>query len=306
MKKCLGCGTILQTEDKNASGYTPKLTNDLCMRCFKLKHYGHLTSAGKKQENIRLLKQINQIKGYVIFLVDFLNIYDEVIETYKKIDNPKCLVITKCDLIPKNLQQDKLVKNIKRNYNIKEDVILISSKRKENLSKIVDICFENKKIVFAGFTNAGKSSVINALIKSDLTVSSTVNTTQEFIELNAFGVTIYDAPGFINVNYCDDVPKNIIRPISYQLANKYYLKINNINIASQEDNNVTLYLNNQLDISKRRIKEPLSYQEVIPAKHDLVIKGLGFIYFSKKTKLSINIHRDFYEIRPTIIGGNNE
>ena len=306
MKKCLGCGSILQNTDVSGFGYTPKLENDLCMRCFKLKHYGNLINEGKIQSNEGILNNINKKKSTVLFITDFLNICDEVINIFKKIKNKKVLVITKSDLIPKNIKKDKLIRNIKDIYEIDEDIILVSSKNKDNLRTLENICLQEKKVIFAGFTNAGKSSLINTLVGSDITVSSKINTTQEFIKLNVNGVEIFDAPGFIGYFYKMDVPNVVIKPITYQLANRYYLKIDDINIASEVDNNLTIYLNNEIKIDKRRIKDTLEYNLIIPSNHDLVIKGLGFIHFSKVTKLYINIDPTYYEIRPTIIGGNHE
>lgn len=306
MKRCLGCGSILQSSDKEKSGYTPKIENDLCMRCFKLKHYGNLITPGKIQNNEDILNSINKRHCKVLFITDFLNVSDEVINVYKKINSPKNLVITKSDLIPKNIKKDRLIENIKDIYEIKENIILVSSKNKDNLKEVEDIVKKSKKIIFAGFTNAGKSSLINALVDSEITVSSKINTTQEFIELVVDGIKIFDAPGFIGEYYIADVPKNIIKPLSYQLLNKYYLKINDINIASEADNNLTIYLNNGINVEKRRIKEDIQYGIIIPSRHDLVIKGLGFIYFSKITRLYINIDAKYYEVRPTIIGGNHE
>lgn len=305
MKKCLGCGSILQTTSKDELGYTPKIDNDLCMRCFKLKHYGNLISTGKIQDNQRILNTINHKKSFVLFIIDFLNIYDEIIATYKKINNPKMLIMTKSDLIPKNIKTHTLISNIKNIYDINEEVMLVSSNNRENLRKLENLCLEKKNVLFAGFTNAGKSSLINALVGSDITVSRTINTTQEFISLKVDGVNLTDAPGFIGNTYASDVPSTTIKPLSYQLSNKYYLKINDLNIASAADNNLTLYLNNNIKVEKRKIRENLDYGIIIPSRHDLVIKGLGFITFSKITKLYINIDPEHYEIRPTIIGGKS-
>ena len=42
MKKCLGCGAILQDQDAKAKGYVKKLDQDYCQRCFRLNHYNDL------------------------------------------------------------------------------------------------------------------------------------------------------------------------------------------------------------------------------------------------------------------------
>ena len=38
-KKCRGCGIVLQDENVLLDGYTTNLENDLCQRCFKMKHF---------------------------------------------------------------------------------------------------------------------------------------------------------------------------------------------------------------------------------------------------------------------------
>ena len=40
IKKCKGCGILLQTDNQNKLGYTKDYNNELCDRCFKLKNYG--------------------------------------------------------------------------------------------------------------------------------------------------------------------------------------------------------------------------------------------------------------------------
>lgn len=302
--KCLGCGITLQNIDANALGYTPKLDNDLCMRCFKLKHYGKLTNAGKKQDNDELVKKINNKKGHVLFLVEFLNITEEVMTLYRKISGPKTLVITKSDLLPKNIKKDRMLKKIGTIYSVKENILLVSSKTKENINVLESICTNNKMIVVAGFTNSGKSSIINTLFGSDITISKNINTTQEFIELNFDGLIVYDAPGFISKTSYINEAKTMIKPKTYQLKNKYYLSFMDINMACADDINLTIYLNNSINILKRRIKDNLKYDIEVLGNCELVIKGLGFIRFASPTKVGLNIASDYIEIRPTIIGGD--
>lgn len=303
MIKCKGCGIILQSEDKKKIGYTPDIKNELCQRCFKLKNYNTLINNGINIDNDKLIKKINSLNVHVLFLVDFLNIDSEAMDLYKKINVNKTLVITKEDIIPKNIIKDRLIKNIKDIYEISEDIILTSTKFTKNISNIESICLKEKKVLLAGYTNAGKSSLINKMVGSDITVSSRENTTQDFIKLNVDGVTIYDAPGFMSNTKRDVVSKNIIKPKTYQLPNKHYLEFNNIKLNVSEDSNITLYLPDEVIINRRREKNNITCDVLIPKNSDLVIKGLGFIKFSKTSLVSITSD---YEIRPSIVGANNE
>ena len=36
IKKCLGCGVLLQTIDINKEGYVDNIEKEVCERCFKL------------------------------------------------------------------------------------------------------------------------------------------------------------------------------------------------------------------------------------------------------------------------------
>ena len=305
--KCMGCGALLQDTDPLQDGYTPKLTNKLCQRCFKIQNYGANIASQKNIITEKLLAKINREKGFVIFLVDFLNIYAEIITTYQKIKLPKIMVITKSDLIPRNIKKDQLVKNLKNQYHIKEKIIWVSSKRKENLNLINDILAQENKVFLLGFTNSGKSSLINALTDSNLTISKRANTTLDLLKIKTSTGFIYDTPGFIPEHFLDNMlPKRQIKPVVYQLKNKYCLKINDYYLASDVDNNMILYLANTLNVSKRLKKEVLPKQLAVLANSDIIIKGLGFIVVKKKALITTNIAMDLIEIRPTIIGGKNE
>ncbi len=297
-KKCIGCGIVLQDKDINQLGYTPKIENDLCQRCFKLKHYGEKIVIEKKQNNNELINKINKEKVIVLYLVDFLNINNETIEYFHKINNSKYLVITKSDIIPKNIIIDRLITNIKKEYKIEEEIILCNVFDKKNSNKLKEI-IENNKVIFCGITNMGKSSLINKLTNSDITISNKENTTQDFIKIN----NIIDAPGFI-CNYQVIIPKSKILPKTYQLKNKYYLNIADIIISTKEDANLTLYFANEINIEKRKKIEEYKYLIKIKKNQDLVIKGMGFIKFSTDTSIYLNTTN--YEIRNSIVGDSYE
>lgn len=304
MTKCVGCGIKLQEKDKNELGYTPNLNNELCERCFKLKNYNILTNKGINIDNDKLINKINELNTCVLFLVDFINLDSEVIEAYKKIKSKKILIITKADIIPKNIKYQKLIQNIKNIYDIKEDLILTSSKTKLNIKTITKICLEEKNICLAGFTNAGKSSLINALVGSDITVSKKSNTTQDFIKLNVDGINIYDAPGFMSNINRENIPRSIIRPITYQFPSKHYLLIQDIKLNILENSNFTIYVGNEANIIRRKENENVECKIIVPKNSDVIIKGFCFINFKNTCMISLNT-KD-YEIRPSIVGNYND
>lgn len=304
MTKCVGCGIKLQEKDKNELGYTPNLNNALCERCFKLKNYNILTNKGINIDNDKLINKINELNTCVLFLVDFINLDSEVIDAYKKIKSKKTLIITKADIIPKNIKYQKLIQNIKNIYDIKEDLILTSSKTKLNIKTITKICLEEKNICLAGFTNAGKSSLINALVGSDITVSKKSNTTQDFIKLNVDGINIYDAPGFMSKINRENIPRSIIRPITYQFPSKHYLLIQDIKLNILENANFTIYVCNEANIIRRKETENVECKIIVPKNSDVIIKGFCFINFKNTCMISLNT-KD-YEIRPSIVGDYND
>lgn len=298
IKKCLGCGIVLQDKDVNSLGYTPKIENDLCQRCFKLKHYGEKIDIEKKQNNNTIINKINKEKAIVLYLIDFLNINKETVAFFKEINSFKYFIITKSDIIPRNIKLEKLITNIKREYLIEEEIILCSIYDAKNNNKLKNI-IESNKVIFCGITNMGKSSLINKLTNSDITISNKENTTQEFIKIK----NIIDTPGFI-CDYKIMVPKSKILPKTYQLKSKYYLKIDDLVIGAESDTLMTLYFANETKINKRKKIDNYKYLIKINKNQDLVIKGMGFIKFS--TDALIYLNSDNYEIRNSIVGDSYE
>lgn len=322
MSKCLGCGIELQNVDPNKVGYTPKENAKYCERCFRLKNYNEYKEVELKNINAKILNVINKEKKLTIFLLDFLNINTETITTFNSIIAPKILIISKKDIIPNSIKEETITKFIKDNYGIKEDIYYLSSHRKYNINKIVELISstKEKKAYIIGYTNSGKSTFINTLtyaIQKEklITTSSIPNTTLDFININLDGLTIVDTPGFTlkeNVYNKKDYelikklnPKTYIKPITIQtkentgilIENVFYIKPNNIN-------SLTFYISNNLKIEKvyqERLQEHPKIVLNIPNNSDLVIKGVGFVNIKKDCQLEINSsYNDLLEIRKSL------
>ena len=104
MSKCIGCGAILQNENENEKGYVVSTNSLLCKRCFDLKNYNKNADFESNFDNDLLLKNINKKGLFTIFLCDIISLNDKVIDIYNNIKNDKIFVLTKVDIIPKNIK----------------------------------------------------------------------------------------------------------------------------------------------------------------------------------------------------------
>ena len=321
-KKCFGCGAILQTNDTKKNGYIPKeKINDAnyCERCFKITHYNEKLIVPLKGINDYIITEVNNNKIHSFFLIDFLNINNETINTYKTIKTPKTLVISKLDIIPKSIKKSLITEWIKSEYNIDENIIFISTKKNINTKSIYKILEEQnlKESYILGYTNAGKSTLINKLsidnnlTNNVITTSLIPNTTLDFIYIKLNDkLTIIDSPGFTldknlyNDNEIDLInrlnPKNFLKPRTYQTKENTSLIIENkIKIKPNNINSFTFYVSNNINIEKVfekntfLQKKPFNTIE-IPENSDLVIKGIGFINIKKACKLEI--HTDYIDL----------
>ena len=165
IKKCSGCGSIIQNKDPKKVGYTPKENAKLCERCFKLKNYNQKEIIELKYDNSDILNIVNDKAEVVFFITDFLNINKKTLEMYNKIIKEKFLVINKIDYIPYSIKLEKYKEYLKKIYNIDENIICLSALKNYNLNELNNKlhCFKNNYI--CGFTNSGKSTIINRICK---------------------------------------------------------------------------------------------------------------------------------------------
>ena len=319
-KKCIGCGAVLQNTDKNKNGYTPKLENKYCMRCFRMANYGDFTATRPEKDNEKIISIVNSAEEYCFFLVDATNISREVIAIYDSIKTRKCLLLTKIDLLTLNIKVNNYLKNFKNIYHIKEEVYSLSSLKKVNVNKILKIMddLSLKKAYVLGCTNAGKSTLINTMLNNPtITTSRVPNTTLDFINLYIEDKTLTDTPGFslketpftTDKKYLKKLDyKERIKPLTYQTKEATNIVIENTyRLANFGLNSITTYFNNNIEV-KRDFKSSDEYFETkIMANTDIVIKDLGFINVKRPCNLRMSKNlEELVEFRPSLIGGQDE
>ncbi len=148
-RTCLGCGIKLQYEDELKEGYIIKRKFDegalYCQRCFKLKNYNEVINDEVSLSEDDIINTVNNSNSHVFFLIDFLNISNNTINTFKKIKVNKTLIISKSDLIFNSINTNNIINNTKNIYDIDSDIIYISSKNNENINSIFKIMDKNNK-----------------------------------------------------------------------------------------------------------------------------------------------------------------
>lgn len=323
MKKCLGCGALLQTSNPKRVGYIDKdVLNKAkyCQRCFKITHYNQNLIMPLPNINEIIVKEVNKKAQYVFFLIDFLNISKEIVDMYHSFKCSKTLVINKIDIIPSSIKLDKIKYALKDIYGI-DNVIFMSSKSKKNTNVISKTMILNNilEAYILGYTNAGKSTLINdiclanGLIDNKITTSLIPNTTLDFIKIKLKdNLTIIDSPGFTLEKSLYDLsnfdlikrimPKDVLKPKTFQLnVNTGLIIEDKYIILTNTKNSFTCYFSNQINVSK--VFKEYSDCEVLKCHKDsdLVIKSLGFINIKNKAEIRVcNIDLDLIEIRDSI------
>lgn len=313
-KICFGCGAKLQCTDKNKIGYTPETkinTSFYCMRCYKLTHYGVEINDKEPKKINEILYLVNKDNKHTIFMCDILNLSDKVIDIYNKIKGKKILLISKIDILPKDIKIDKLKKYIIDKYNI-DNVKFISSNNNFGVISLIKYLDYNniKDSYILGISNSGKSTLINKIIDvceskiNKTTISNKRNTTLDFIRLNINNMfTLIDSPGFIIDTYINDLKiVKEIKPVVYQIKEGDILKIDKFYMKFTNKTNIVIYSYYDLEC-KKYYKEDLDYDNeiIVENNRDIVIQGLGFINVKNSSTIKLyNLDKEIIEIRESI------
>ena len=307
--KCFGCGKTLDSIN---------ITNEarLCSRCFKIKNYGEYQNISDTIEFEKIFSKINKSKDLVVWVADIMDLNLDIITNKYNIKNDILLVLSKCDLLPKSVKEYKLLNWItKYNLNIK-DVVFTSSMNNYNFDLLYSKINKYKKtnnVYVTGLANAGKSTLINKMIKnystntSYVTTSIVPSTTINFIKVVLDEkLTLIDTPGIIDEGSILNVvtpkelklimPKKEVKPRTFQIKPNKAITIGKfarVNYDSSYTNSLTVYVSNSIkvdSINKTTNKALTNLEKTtidVEDNTDVLIKGLCFIKVVKACRLTI-------------------
>lgn len=318
-KYCIGCGVKLQDSNMLYDGYTPDLTNDICSRCFKLRNYGDYQIVTKSNEEyVDILKSVNDTKDLVLYVVDLLNIEKDIKMIRNYITNRLILVLTKRDILPRSVNDEKIIdyfSNLGLDY---QDIIIVSANKNYNIDELllkIKKHKSSKNVYVVGHTNVGKSTLINKMVqdyseeKFELTISPLPSTTLNKVNIKLTDdITLIDTPGLVDrgsiVNYVDfDTIKRInakkeINTDTFQVREGQCIVIPDlfrIDYVEGDKNSFTFFVSNDLDIEKKDSDRCESLKDFskrtieVGYHQDIVINGLGFIKIVEKAVVDIYV-----------------
>lgn len=215
--KCAGCGAQIQFDNPGKPGFIPidvynKRLNEgsevLCQRCFRIKHYGVLTSEVDEDELAGFLKSaVKRFKNvlYVFDTFDFDGTFRPEILREVNADHVM-FVANKFDTLPKTISGSQLklwlverirtlLDGVRTNP---RDIFITSTKSGFGLSKLREALEKmNGEMLVVGVTNVGKSSILKVLTESHVVTSPYPGTTIGLVEHRLGKLRLYDTPGII-------------------------------------------------------------------------------------------------------------
>lgn len=315
IKKCIGCGSILQDQDPNQIGFVSSLEKDLCERCFKIRHYNQYQTVEKtNQDYIPILKQIATTNDLVLFVVDLWNMSPKLDEILSYFHDHVLLVMTKRDLLPKGLYEQRLLDYMNDDSFV--DKIMISSQKNYQFDLLLEKIKQyqtSQRVYIVGLTNAGKSTMLNQMIKNYTQLNTTITTSMQssttlgMIEIPIDDtLTLIDTPGILDEGNLLNVvppkmlkkivPKKEIKPISYQIKGTQSILIEDLCSFIIQDNNIVFYVSNILKIERfykqKEISSFVSHTFILDGKQDVVIPGLGFVKVMKPGKVTVFLPKE--------------
>lgn len=317
-KKCKGCGAEL-TLEKGKLGYTKDIESDLCMRCFNIKNYNKYEKVDHLEEINTVIKEVKASNDIVIFVVDVFNLSNKIKEIVDYLNNNVILCITKYDLV--DIDESKILNYLNINT---LGTIVISSKNNYNLDNLMELIEKHKKsnnVYLVGYTNAGKSTLINKIIKNysnnnyELTTSVLPSTTLNFVKVNVNdNLTLIDTPGIIVSNiidYLDEeeikkvIPKKKIKPQIYQIKTEQTIMVDNfLGIKIKPYNTVVFYGADGLKYTRyyNDIETSLKIKKIkVSDNSELIVNGFGIIKIKKQTDVQLYLQGNIdIEIRKAL------
>ena len=258
VRRCYGCGAVLQSEDPKAKGYLghevlengPLGAPLFCEECWKTTRYNSAPSGAKASDDfLSMLRDARASDALIVYVVNLFSFECSFIpEVNEILGESKILVIAnKRDLLPKKADDGWLRSYVaghfrKSKLNVgKDDVYLLSLRSAMDISDVVkkiDAARKGHDVYVIGAAGAGKTVFVNAYLRGYANRSNRNVSIAKYpkTSLNVMTIpldsssSLFDTPGTSPENSLLSkvgpmqlhglVPQMEIKPRQYALAEK--------------------------------------------------------------------------------------
>lgn len=255
IRRCYGCGYVLQGEDKFEQGYVSKKRtgkdDGLCDRCYDLRHSSLDTNQTLDSAFSELLTKARENGALFCYVFDSFALDASLIPGLSEIIGDNFIAIfTKKDILPTGWNESETIEGFKKQLQMNglkpRDVMLTSAFQGfdfQSFMDTVDRYRNGKDVYFVGTNQVGKSSLVNNfLMNYDNETGRNITTEKigtEGLVLTAIPLdkdsTLFDTPGIFN-------PKSILNQVERRTL-KYIIPHVAISSTSEElDGGYSLFL----------------------------------------------------------------
>lgn len=290
VRRCYGCGAILQDLDPNEVGYVPKEKFDsgedtLCERCYKLRHYStYKKTPDFNMDYVAILSDAKAEDALVVYVLNAFCLTGSLLDGIGKyLPDNVLVVVNKRDVLPKAYSDEFLKQYVTMKLKPEgiqpKDILLTSTSKGVNIDQMMEDINKlrnGKNVYFIGAYQVGKSSLINSLLKEFhnstekmITTSPYPGTTLDVISIPLDNDSyIYDTPGIYNpksiVSFIEPeivkyvIPRTEIRPERYPTKDGQSFLLSNlarIDYVSGPKCDITFYKSNDVTIERCKISK---------------------------------------------------
>ena len=340
MRKCVGCGSILQTNDPSLVGYVQREDQIYCQRCFKLIHYGSFKRSQEVLSQDEILAKIQKSSDVIALLIDVWQLeFTLDLPLIKALEGKEVIVIlTKVDTLPFNTSFERLLTYIKAKLKDLQKLKIqeVFLKTKGHFKELfLDYLRAKgiKRVILCGAVSVGKSTLLNELKGDDiLTTSVFGGTTLDLNTIEVDDVEFIDTPGLIDpksalVAVSDEFLKHLsikdeVKPQVYQLYSdqSYFLDgLLRLDLKTQKKASLIFYISPRLNIHRTKSANAHEYYSRhlsefnyrgdlirhhldLKDKCELLIDGVGVIALHHLKEAELYLSKNIaYTIRKAVL-----
>ena len=302
VRRCYGCGAILQDKNSKEDGYIPteKLNSGdevLCERCYKLRHYSSYKQSSFNVDFATILLNAKEEKALGVFVFNAFSLNGSLIEEIQNyLPDNLLIIINKKDVLPPEITSEYLKSRLQielKKVNIEANNILITSANDSNSIKelldSINKLRKGKNVYFFGSYQVGKSSLVNEILKNYTNETSKLITTSPYpgTTLNTIAIPLdknsylYDTPGISNPKSITSIvepviakfiqPRKLIKPEIYNAKVNQSFLISNlarVDFVAGNKANFTFYKSNDLTIYRAKTDKVENMLEHFNDKND--------------------------------------